>query len=282
MTVGPPFLKPPTPRTKKPDSRVLQFLKDLSDPYERRARLFPGLLVALPVIVPLVCTFGAKNATLTGVIALLSTCGVSYALASIARGRGKALEERLVAKWGGLPTTLILRHRDPFFDSITKQRYHADIKSKLGIDVPTADQELAEPNKADEAYMAAGRQLRERTRGNKSLLLKENIAYGFHRNMLGMKIPGVLSALFGVFYGLVLADALALNPLAVDLSRLAYPGLAAGLTLAISLVLLLAWLSYFNEDKMRRMGYAYAERLLEQLGALPKKTASRAKKIDEA
>ena len=39
----------------------------VKDPYERKARVIPGLLVALPVLVPLLCVYGAKHPVLTGV-----------------------------------------------------------------------------------------------------------------------------------------------------------------------------------------------------------------------
>src|SRR5256885_13324753 len=81
---------------------------------------------------------------------------------------------------------------------------------------------------------------RSLTRSNKQLLLKENIAYGFHRNMLAMKPVGILSCLMGVVYGLLIAKILQVAPLQFDLVHLADPGLAAGLTLLISLALLAA------------------------------------------
>lgn len=112
----------------------------VKDPYERKARVIPGLLVALPVLVPLLCVYGARHPVLTGVIGLLGGCGAIYALASVARGRGKKLEEMLVSKWGGMPTTIALRHRDKFLDGVSKQRYHTAITAKLGIAMPTAEE----------------------------------------------------------------------------------------------------------------------------------------------
>lgn len=108
------------------------------------------------------------------------------------------MEETLVKEWGGMPTTIALRHRDTFLDSISKQRYHAVIVAKLGIVMPTVQEEIADPAKADDIYIGATRRLRELTRGDKQLLLKENIAYGFHRNMLAMKPVGMLACIFGV------------------------------------------------------------------------------------
>jgi hypothetical protein len=149
---------------------------------------------------------------LTGVIGLLGGCGAIYALASVARGRGKKLEEILVAKWGGMPTTIALRHRDKFLDGVSKQRYHTAITAKLGIAMPTAEEESASPDKADDIYVGATKRLRELTRSNKQLLLKENIAYGFHRNMLAMKPVGIVSCLLGIVYGLLIAKILQVVP----------------------------------------------------------------------
>lgn len=249
---------------------MLNLVQQILDPYDRTARLTPALLVALPILVPLVCVYGPEQPTLTAVVGLLASCGVLYALASIARGEGKKLEDRLIKIWGGLPSTIALRHRDTFLDNVTKKRYHIDIVDKLGIPLPTPEEEASDPAMADHAYMGATRRLRELTRADKKLLLKENIAYGFHRNMLAMKAPGILSSLFGIVYGLSIAKALLLWPLRFTPERLATPGLAGGVTLTISTLLLLAWCLYFDEDKVRRMGFVYAERLLEYLPSLPK------------
>lgn len=248
---------------------MTSFFELVKDPYERKARVVPGLLVALPVLVPLLCVYGAKHPVLTGVIGLLGGCGAIYALASVTRGRGKKLEEILVAKWGGMPTTIALRHRDKFLDGVSKLRYHTAIAAKLGIAMPTAEEESANPEKADDAYIGATKRLRELTRSNKHLLLKENIAYGFHRNMLAMKPVGIVSCILGIIYGLLIAKVLHVVPPHVDPMRLADPGLAAGLTLLISLALLAAWLLYFDQGAVRRMGFVYAERLFECLPSLP-------------
>ncbi|MDP1656474.1 MAG: hypothetical protein Q8K91_04410 [Hylemonella sp.] len=246
-------------------------LKTLKDPYDQKARVFPGLLVMMPLLVPLLWIFGPKNPYMTALLGLIGSCGTIYWLASIARNRGKGLEEKLVAKWGGMPTTLVLRHRDNFLDSTSKARYHDEIKVKLGIALPSAAEESADPVAADNAYIGATRQLRELTRGSShALLLKENIAYGFHRNMLAMRPIGFATSMLGIVFGLVLSNVIQLKPLALDFSNLAEPGLAGGISLAVSLAMIFAWLNV-NELAVRRMGIVYAERLFECLNALPAK-----------
>jgi hypothetical protein len=92
---------------------------------------------------------------LTSLVALLGGLRRDYGSASVARGRGKQLEEALVREWGGMPTTIVLRHADSFLDSVSKQRYHAAITAKLGIAMPTAEEEAVDPAKADDTYVGA-------------------------------------------------------------------------------------------------------------------------------
>lgn len=252
---------------------MMKLIEQLKDPYERKARVTPGLLLALPLLVPLVAVYGPKHAVLTGVLAVLGGCGAIFALANIARGRGKALEEALVKRWGGLPTTILLRHRDDFFDRHTKERYHEAIRAKLGIPIPSAAEEAVAPDGADQAYIAATRRLRELTRGDTKLLQKENIAYGFHRNMTAMRPVGVVSCLLGLTYGLLVAGMIRPTEPYVDLTKIVDPGLAAGVTMLISAALLASWLFYFNPSAVWRVGCVYAERLFERLPSL--KTSAR-------
>lgn len=245
-----------------------KLLDMFSEPYERKARLIPGLLLALPLIIPLVSVYGVKNPLLTGVVGVLSSCGAIYALSNIARGMGKRLENKLVAIWGGMPTTIILRHRDGYLDYVSKKRYHDAIEKKLGISMPTRIEEENNPINADEVYKGAIRRLRELTRKNRGLLFKDNISYGFHRNMTGVKCIGIITSFLGLIYGLIIAGVITVIPPHFNVVHFANPGLAASLTLMISIILLFSWVFYFNKKTIKGFGYSYAERLLECLPSL--------------
>ena len=52
------------------------------------------------------------------VLSVYLAAAAIYALASVARWARQKLEELLVKKWGGMPTTIALRHRDNFLDSV--------------------------------------------------------------------------------------------------------------------------------------------------------------------
>jgi hypothetical protein len=63
--------------------------------------------------------------------------------------------------------------------------------AKINVTVPTAEQEVADPAKADVFYDRCARWLRENTRDRKtySILFNENITYGFRRNLFALKRP---------------------------------------------------------------------------------------------
>jgi hypothetical protein len=209
-----------------------------------------------------------KHPVLGAAMTVLGASGGMYGLASIVRAKGKELEERLVATWGGMPTTIALRHRDSFLDSVSKQRYHDLITSKLGIRMPTVDEEAADLVNADNAYIGATKRLRELTRNDKGLLIKENIAYGFHRNMLAMKPTGIAVSLIALAYGFAEAGVIHGRSPYVSVDRLGQLDLSVGITVAVSFAFFAVWLLHFKPAAVRRIGFAYAERLFERLPSL--------------
>lgn len=188
-------------------------LPKLFDPYERQARLFPAVLMLVPVLLVVAFVYPSsllgefpKNAIVAVVILALA-----YALAGFARTAGKSVEAKLYAEWGGAPTTVMLRHRDATLDPMTKIRYHtALIRMTTGIPWPSADDEAADPTTADAAYASAVGVLRARRRGDDyRLLLAENATYGFRRNVYGLRTTAIIVAL--------LAGAVAAIPLIAQL-----------------------------------------------------------------
>src|SRR6266516_4336553 len=88
-----------------------QFLKDVSDPYNRRARVFPGFIVTLPISVLVVVLVTTKPAWWSGLVLLLGASGASYFGTQLVRSAGRGREQALWASWGGAPTTQLLRFR---------------------------------------------------------------------------------------------------------------------------------------------------------------------------
>lgn len=229
----------------------------VTDQYERVARLYPALLALLPLLVVLLTTSVVGKPLATQLLSLAGACGVTYLLANVSRMLGKAQEAKLFARWGGTPTTQMLRHRDVFIDPHTKQRYHAFLARKLKTDFPTCDEEAESPEAADERYRAGVKWLLARTRDKKrfGLLFKENLSYGFHRNGFGLKWIGTLSGLVATVWLAFVTYADAQGKWSMlPPDRLVVAGVATTITLA--------WAVYFTESRVRQAAHLYADMLL--------------------
>lgn len=246
-----------------------QLLAQVSDPYDRNARLAPGLIVLMPLTVSFIAAFRDELDAMQVVATVIATFCAPFLLSSVVRFQGKKLEEKLVRKWGGMPSTILLRHRNERLNPVTKAGYHKAIQEKLKAEVPSAAKERGSPGKADHAYEDAVAKLRERTRGTEALVFKENVSYGFFRNMSALRPFGVATSAAGVLVGLLMTGALTLNPLAFAGSSLLHPGFEGGTTLLVSGVLLFLWCTSFSHDRVESAAYAYAERLLTAFDRLP-------------
>src|SRR5260370_1731120 len=94
----------------------------LPDRYSRNARLYPALLVILPVGICAVLLAKAELSWINTLYASLAAIGGTYLFAQLARDPGKNREKQLFAKWGGMPSVTILRHQYTRIDPITKSR----------------------------------------------------------------------------------------------------------------------------------------------------------------
>ena len=165
-------------------------LNSLFDPYDRKARVAPALLCGLPLLVSvalLIPEIGATWATLGG---LVLYSGGATMLAQVGRDRGKFLEPRLYESWGGKPSVAMLRHRDSRLDPLTKERYRAFLgRAVPGLMLASPDEERRCPEEADAGYEGANSWLLAQTRNREhfGLLFRENVNYGFRRNIWALK-----------------------------------------------------------------------------------------------
>lgn len=240
----------------------------VADPYERQARLWPALLALLPLFVTVGATYGPRASVLANAMTMVIACGGLYVLAQISRDRGKVLEEKLFAEWGGKPTTQLLRHRDATIEAATKSRYHAFLSRKLGSAFPDAIQESHDPKAADDVYQSGVRWLLNHTRDPERfrLLFKENIGYGFRRNALGLKALTLSVAFACVFfvlvkYGVVTASGWS----AESFSKLSDE---ASVSAVVSLMLAGMWIFFVTRGAVRTAAFTYAETLLRACDVL--------------
>jgi hypothetical protein len=166
----------------------MNFLK-VFDAYSLRARLFPAIIAAAPALAALALLISWNSFELSNVIATVAVLVLLFAIADFARSRGRAIEPKLYAEQGGMPSITMFRRNDSMIDDGIKERYRAFLAIKLGVAAPDADVERTDQANADSFYEQCGIWLRQNTRDTKKfpLLFNENVTYGFRRNLFGVK-----------------------------------------------------------------------------------------------
>lgn len=253
----------------------------LLDPYEVKARLFPGLLVLLPAILFFALLYGSRSPAVAGLGAILATCGGPYLLSSFVRTWGQRAQDRLIRDWGAQPSTIMLRHRDTTLSRQTKTRYHALAAARLGIIMPSVEDEQSNPSAADQSYTAAADALRPLTNDRKEFpfVFKELVAYGFNRNAHGSRWVGLAVAIIAVFAALLHANALSLETTYLDVSAIDNPHV---IVLVIASGTAFLWCAHFTADTVRLAGFSYSRRLWEALDQVAKKPQRKSRKTPES
>lgn len=228
----------------------LQFFA-LSDRYERKARLLPGLLLATAPAM----TAGALVHELSAWFTAAGTAvGVEFLAAIVlghyARARGRAAEESLWKSWGGPPTTRWLRPSDTTCSEQQKSKWRGAIKRLTGITIPASLPNDGSEASVDQVIADSTRQLRYVLRGrpDAAIVQSHNEEYGFARNLYGVRFLWVSLATVCVA-GSGVAFLLGLKP---------YVALAVSMTFLIASVLVASELA----DYVRRCADRYAESLL--------------------
>lgn len=166
------------------------FLAFVFNPYDRKARLRPVLLTALPILVSVVLLipeFGLIWASVGGLI--LYGGGMTF-LTQVGRDRGKRLEPALFQSWGGKPSVAMLRHSDVRLDVTTRKRYRSFLMSVVpGLRLASEEEERRCPEWAEDGYESATAWLLAQTKDRErfELLFRENMNYGFRRNIWALR-----------------------------------------------------------------------------------------------
>ncbi|WP_159731610.1 hypothetical protein [Methylosinus sp. Ce-a6] len=241
------------------------------DHYTFNARVLPALIIAAPIAMILFTwlpnSLFADDETwvksLTkGAFASGVATAVAFALAQWIRNAGKRLEDGLLPKWDGLPSVCFLRHRDKAIDAVSKDRYHRRLVELGAVaSMPALTDELRDPVGSDAFYMSASTWLRTNTRDEKkfSLLYKENVNYGFHRNLLAGKTIG-LALCVAAACSSGFAFYLGKSPVAESL---------------VTGIIFVYLNSAIGEQALYRVACEYAKRLLEAIDQIePKRTTA--------
>lgn len=229
------------------------------DRYEWQARLVPGLLALLPVAVT-ITALGLRHAPIvSAILSLLSVAGGTVLLADVVRGLGLQTQERLWTSWGGSPTTIALRLREPTGNKVQRDIWRAAIQKVTGIQLVSARSESTNSDRADQAIGAAVSRIRELTRDSQRFYMVqvENRGYGYQRNFYAVRAVGRIVA----FLGLLVTLGFILWPLMSS----KHPDLQTAYVLGFiaDALIALGWGLLPSERHVRRAGDKYAHQLLE-------------------
>ncbi|MBP6720748.1 MAG: hypothetical protein KA239_00305 [Bacteroidia bacterium] len=233
------------------------------DKYSIKARLYPSFIVLLPAFVLSLYYITNLEQYYHYFTALISVGLFTYVLAQLGRDQGKLKEPKLFLKWGGKPTSQILRHSNEYLDENTKTRYHKLLSRKIGaINIPTLEEELGDLKKADGIYDSCAKYVISKTRDTSKfpLLFKELTSYGFRRNLWGMKAIAVfILFICATIHAFILTSGFKLFPI---------PNTKEASLLIFLLLLVLFWFAIVTKAWIKIPAFAYAERLYETLGEI--------------
>ncbi len=226
------------------------------DRYTRYARIYPSIVVVFPIIV-----IGMSySIELGSFYQVLSGLGVStvlaYFMSSLVRERGKKVEPSLWVLWGGPPTSQLLSINNEYFDKITKAKYHSKMSDLVRVELPSSVQSTYL-----DLFAAWTKFLITKTRDQKKfpLVFRENVEYGFRRNLWAAKPFGILfvsTSLVGNYlYHFLTSGFLEFSnyPVNFFISEL------------VLTALLLIWSLAISRSWVKTQAYSYAERLIETI-----------------
>lgn len=221
------------------------------DSYSRTARLAPGLLLFLgPVAVAIGIGF-PERPTVTMLATLVTAMGLPLALAEWVRRRGQLLQSRLWATWGGNPVVVALRG-----EGLIARRRRSALAAATGLPVDHPSHSAFEEAAAN-AVTRLISAIRDASRY--PLVLAENKAYGFARNLLALRPVGLFVSALAVSAGI------ALIVISTQLDAISTPGTALGTAAAVAALGFWQW--YPSEYRVRAAANDYRDRLLEALDA---------------
>ncbi|MBI5923894.1 MAG: hypothetical protein HY847_19875 [Betaproteobacteria bacterium] len=228
------------------------------DPYDRKARLYPALLVMLVPVISATLVAPVFSSQLAGLASLTIALGGLMLLSSLGREWGKRKEPKLFESWGGTPTTLMLLRATSQLDHLTLDRYRKVLEEKVpGLQFPDSASEASDPANTAVICESAVKWLREATRDTKkfALVFAENTNYGFRRNLLGVKPLALVMCVLTLA-----ATALhAWQSTAGNLFAVTAQSWSSEVVACIGLVV---WGAVVNADFVKTTAFAYATALL--------------------
>jgi len=228
------------------------------DDYTVKARVTPFFITLLPALFVIHLWAPKTYEIKVGIGSAILSLAISLISAQVGRNSGKKKEANLWESWGGPPTTRFLRHLNNEFNSVQRTRCHNKLQTIIpDINIPSVEEEQNNPQLADAVYEVYVKYLIIKTRDTNKypLVYKENVNYGFLRNLWGLKNFGISIS--------VLSIILSCLYIGINWFETFYISSESIIILVLCIVTLLSWVFWVKPDKIRIAAEAYAERLLE-------------------
>jgi len=244
----------------------MDVLEKYVDHYAINARLKPAFFVVMPLAVTTLAWCPEAQQVGGIILAFLITFGVMAFLSNLVSNQGNKLQIALYELWGGVPTTLLLRHSDSTLDEYTKQRYHQWLETKVtGLKFPAAKDEESKAARSDQCYASAVNFLREYTRDKTKypMVYADNVAYGFARNLLVMRWIGVGFSVVGILLNFLFLYSRYEGPslrgfVNENMAMILFGG---GATIT-SIIILFVWIFFVHKEYVKGRAIRYAKSLL--------------------
>jgi len=236
----------------------MQMLNSILDPYDRKARLSPALLVLLVPAVVATLLAPVFSSVLAGLASLVIALGGLMLISALGREWGKRKEQKLFELWGGVPTTLMLLRSSSDLNQLTLDRYRKFLEGKIsGLHFLDSENEISDPVKAKMICESAIKWLREATRDSQkfALVFSENTNYGFRRNLLGVKPLALVACALTI-------TATALHAYLSSSGKLSAITIESWGAALVGCIGFLMWWRVVNSDFVRTTAFAYATALL--------------------
>lgn len=232
------------------------------DPYHNNARVTPLLLVLFPPALAIALWLPSAMKWTSGLTTGAMAVALSFFGAQVTRHVGKSKEQALRQMWDGRPTVRFLRHRNKEFNALSRAKCHANLQARFpDLKLPTAQEEQADPRQADQVYEACVTRLIHLTRdaSKHALLHKENMAFGFLRNLWGLKTVGIAAAVVTALAAVAKLWIRWRTTGAIKLTGEEF----TWVTFVVSAFALTLWVFWARPDKIKVPDEGYARHLLE-------------------
>ncbi|MFC1763856.1 hypothetical protein ACFL6U_17500 [Planctomycetota bacterium] len=227
-------------------------MKKTTDSYSVYARFLPSIASSLPFFV--IWFFLAENARLSSLGSFLlsiqffgsvtlSVAGL-YFYAQMLRITSKYFEGLYFTKSKGFPTTYLMMYENDTFSDSYKDTYRSLVKKHFDMDLLTKDDEETQKAEARKRLNEVAKQAILKV-GDGRLVKKQNIWYGFSRNLVGGAIYSTIFCIVGLVISALTKNGL----LAIILACLIIPYGA---------------LLLFRKSILTQTGEAYAQQLIAE------------------